>query len=519
MKNFSLGMKITGGFLIVLILTGLVSYVGWDSLRLVTDRFIKVDDLGAINTHLLQARRHEKNLIIRGDIKWAEEVKKEIEQIKSIAGRVKEDFGNPADKKQMDTVLQETGHYERVFADLQVLVSRQDIDPEQRKTLMKDIDSQLAQAGRAVEKACKEARESQLVELQTKRSQARFLILGGGVLAVGLGLFFAFFISKSVTGPVKKVAEGLMEGAHQVASASSQVSSSSMHLAEGSSQQAAAIEETSSSLEELTAMTRQNAENADQAKAMMVEAKRIVDKANRHMEEMIQAIHSITKTSEDTGKIIKTIDEIAFQTNLLALNAAVEAARAGEAGAGFAIVADEVRSLAVRAAEAAKSTNVLIENTIKAVHEGNELTQQTQEAFRENTEIAGKIAQLIEEIASASMEQSNGISQINLAVAEMDKVIQQAASNAEESASAAEELNAQAEQMNLYVDHLISVVDGRSSREEATKKIHLERVSKKRLALPHSRGKSGMVLVHHQAVKAKIVRPDQPIPLDKQDHF
>ena len=186
-----------------------------------------------------------------------------------------------------------------------------------------------------------------------------------------------------------------------------------------------------------------------------------MEKVDRQMNEMAGAIAEITRTSEETGKIIKTIDEIAFQTNLLALNAAVEAARAGEAGAGFAVVADEVRNLALRAAEAARNTSGLIENTIKAVKQGNELTQATQEAFRENVANAGKVGQLVDEIAAASEEQAQGIDQINKAVSEMDKVTQQTAANAEESASASEELNAQAEQMKGYVSDLAAVIGGR----------------------------------------------------------
>jgi methyl-accepting chemotaxis protein len=282
------------------------------------------------------------------------------------------------------------------------------------------------------------------------------------ILAVALILFvaLAFLIIKSVINAILKVTDGLTDGAEQVSSAAGQLSSSSQSLAEGTSAQAASLEETSSSLEEMSSMTKQNAENANQAKVMMTQAHQIVEKVDHHMRDMAGAIVEITKSSEETGKIIKTIDEIAFQTNLLALNAAVEAARAGEAGAGFAVVADEVRNLAMRASEAAKNTSKLIENTIKAVSKGNELTNATQEAFKENAAISQKIAQLVDEIATASEEQSHGVDQVNTAVAEMDKVTQQTATTAEESASAAEELNAQAEQMKVFVADLVSVVGG-----------------------------------------------------------
>jgi methyl-accepting chemotaxis protein len=519
-KRLSLGSKITGGFLVVIVLVGLVSYVGWDSLQLVTDRFTKVDDVGAINTHLLMARRYEKNLIIRGDLKWAEDVRKELEQIKSITVGLKDHFDEADDKDQMDKVLRATGTYERVFADLRTLVIRKDIDGEQKELLMKNIDRQLAESGRAVEEACRQARENQLTDMQHKKKQASVLILAGSSGAIVLGLFFAFFISRSITGPVKKVASGLMEGAQQVAAASSQVSASSMQLAEGTSQQAASLEETSSSLEEMSSMTKQNAENAGQARAMMSEAERIVGKVNSHMEEMSHAITEITKTSEETSKIIKTIDEIAFQTNLLALNAAVEAARAGEAGAGFAVVADEVRNLALRAAEAAKNTSSLIENTIKAVRNGNELTRMTQEAFQENIAISSKISQLIDEIATASQEQSHGISQVNIAVSEMDKVTQQSAANAEESASASEELNAQAEQMKTYVEDLLAVVGGTNGGEHRLLITGPSREGRKRRgALPAPRSKHVNAVVPRSLASARVITPEERIPLNDEDKF
>jgi methyl-accepting chemotaxis protein len=184
------------------------------------------------------------------------------------------------------------------------------------------------------------------------------------------------------------------------------------------------------------------------------------------MDEMAKSIREITRSSEETSKIVKNIDEIAFQTNLLALNAAVEAARAGEAGAGFAVVADEVRNLAMRAADAAKNTASLIENTIKSVRRGNDLTLLTQQAYKENIEISAKVGSLVEEIASSSREQALGIEQVNKAVAEIDGVLQQTAANAEESASASEQMSAQAKQMNDLVADLVAMVGGNSLNTE-----------------------------------------------------
>jgi len=299
-------------------------------------------------------------------------------------------------------------------------------------------------------------------------------------VAVSLGGIFmlsvlGWLISKSVNGALRKSITGLMEGAHQVASASDQVSKASQELADGASQQAASIEETTASLEEIFSMTTQNAENATQANQLMTDARHAVGKANQSMIELTGSMGQITRANLETQKIIKTIDEIAFQTNLLALNAAVEAARAGESGAGFAVVADEVRSLAMRAAQAAKNTADLIEGTVKTVKEGSTLVDTTNTEFNSVATTVSKSGELLNEIAAASKEQAQGIGQVSKAVAELEKVVQNNSVSMEESAAASEEMNAQSEQMKLIVADLVTLVGGAT---ELYKKVALNKAAK-----------------------------------------
>jgi methyl-accepting chemotaxis protein len=337
-----------------------------------------------------------------------------------------------------------------------------------------------------------------------------FLLVIGAVFLV-LTIVAVTYFSRSITVPVSRSVKQLNDAADQVASAAGQVSSASQSLAEGASEQAASIEETSSSLEEMSSMTKQNADNASTADMLMKDSRKMVERANGSMTELTQSMDDISKASDETSKIIKTIDEIAFQTNLLALNAAVEAARAGEAGAGFAVVANEVRNLAMRAAEAAKNTSALIEGTVKKVKEGSELVERTNGAFAEVSKSAAKVADLVSEIAAASSEQAQGIDQINKAVAEMDKVTQQTAANAEESASASEEMNAQAVQMKDVAAELMAIVGGdletrdSASVSEAPQKAVLKKVlSFKRFGKKADAG-------------ARAVNPESVIPLEDKD--
>lgn len=295
-------------------------------------------------------------------------------------------------------------------------------------------------------------------KLAAGRSHAMKWAVGIAGLMVLVGIGVSVLFGRRIANPIAQAVQGLNEGADQVADASAQVAGSSQQLAEGASEQAASLEETSSALEEMASMTRQNAENATQAHALVKSSGANLREAQAAMSRLEVAMGEIQAASAETQKIIKTIDEIAFQTNLLALNAAVEAARAGEAGAGFAVVADEVRSLAMRAAEAARSTSGIIEETVRKVQTGYEAANLVSECFSKVTQSAVKIGELMSEIAAASGEQAEGIDQVNRAVAEMDKVVQRNAANAEESASASEELSAQAAVVREYVQQLAQVV-------------------------------------------------------------
>ncbi|OGP70531.1 MAG: hypothetical protein A2Y80_03755 [Deltaproteobacteria bacterium RBG_13_58_19] len=358
-------------------------------------------------------------------------------------------------------------------------------------------------------------------EEKTAASQAdriKVISLAGMLLGAVVALVLGIFLSMSITRPLNRIIAGLNDGSEQISSASSQVSGASQQLAQGASEQAAALEETSSSLEEMASMTRQNAENANQANLLINETGKVVEQANHSMTALTGSMKEISSASDETAKIIKTIDEIAFQTNLLALNAAVEAARAGEAGAGFAVVADEVRNLAMRAADAAKNTANLIETTVNKVKEGSELVNKTGEAFTQVASSTVKAKELVGEIAAASDEQAQGVDQINKAVGEMDKVVQQNAANAEESASASEELNAQSEQMNGIVGELVAMVGGNGSnlRSSGSSPVHQGRP----LAADRRQGVKMLppaAKPGRRAEKSKNASPEQVIPLEESD--
>ena len=267
---------------------------------------------------------------------------------------------------------------------------------------------------------------------------------------VMLGFFMSRFVGKSLNRAIM----GLRNASEQVSALSGQVLSSSWQLSEKTSDQAAALEETSSSLEETSSMTRQNADNADFADSIVKESDRDIKEADASMIRLTRFFEEISEESEESRKIIRIIDELAFQTKLLGLNAAVEAARAGEAGAGFAVVADEVKRLAVRSGDGAKNTTEVAENIIKKVQNGLDVVSIANKAFVKMEKGTRKVGELVGEISANSKEQAQGIAQINISMAETDTVVQQNAANAEILAGTSQEMNAETERMNGFVQEL-----------------------------------------------------------------
>ncbi|HEV2693527.1 MAG TPA: methyl-accepting chemotaxis protein [Verrucomicrobiae bacterium] len=479
MKNWTIGKRITAGFAAVLLIMLALGVMVHSRLRVVQAETANITGDSIPSLKMLasiQLLTEQNSRVIYQHIgATTDEDRNNLEaRMKANSAKISQFLGDyeklasPESKSLLDQAKTARSNYtklrEHILAESRLATNATDTAEiyRQARSQLEPLQSVYFDALTKCEEQEKTEAAACSDHVLSAVTSAKAGLLVGVTVALLLGGTLALLIIRSTTNVLSLVTNRLADGSVQTAHAAGQVSTASQTLAEGSSEQAASLEETSASLEEMTAMIKRNAENAGKANMLAKEARQAADKGANDMQAMSTAMEAIKVSSDDIAKIIKTIDEIAFQTNILALNAAVEAARAGEAGMGFAVVADEVRNLAQRCAQAAKETAAKIEGAIVRTGQGVEISDKVVQNLNEIVTKVRQVDELVAEVAGASGEQSQGISQINNATVQMDRVTQKNSATAEESAAAAEELNAQADSMKQSVSELLRLVGGQN---------------------------------------------------------
>ncbi len=360
---------------------------------------------------------------------------------------------------ELDALQREFDFLQGAHADMLRLLSKQQMDLALAafdETLLPHLNAMSTRAKALVD--VQVAQLSAVAAGAASTSGASKWIIAGAILLCAIAGSLALLGARSTSRTLRVVTTKMANASAEVSSAAGQISSASRSLAEGASHQAESLDSTTVASHEMSSMTQQNASNARQVTALIADVDRQVSDANTSLDQMVASMNGITSSSEKIARIIQVIDEISFQTNLLALNAAVEAARAGEAGMGFAVVAEEVRNLAHRCAQAASDTAQLIQASITSSAEGKHKLDMMAGAIRSITKSAAEARQLVEEVNSGSQEQARGIENVVQALSRVQQITQQAAASAEESASASASMLDQSATMQEVVQQLVAIV-------------------------------------------------------------
>lgn len=472
MKNWTISKRITLGFSILTLLAMIVGLIGYTNLKILRgDAHVLLSDSMPGTIYLSHAEIHvaeEYGLMERylrtTDAAERDTIEKQIAQDDKENAELQRLYSAKIERDEDRTYFAELENPQRKFAEAKSTLMNYAKSGETelaysyiKETYLPAYTTYMGKLGGYVDLNRKMSTEiGSSVEKSVKEAANTILVVL--VIAFLLSITISKLIISGTNKVLNHVIDSIDTGSAEVAAAATQTAGASNALAEGASEQASSLEETSSSLEEIASMTASNAASAQQAKTLADEMRGMADGSTAQMREMENAMSAIKESSAGISAIIKTIDEIAFQTNILALNAAVEAARAGEAGAGFAVVAEEVRNLAQRSAQSAKETSGKIEGAVNNSERGVALSARVAESLSAITEKARDMHSVVSEIANASEEQNKGIGQLTSAVQEMDKVTQSNAASAEETASASEELNSEAATLRESVAELANLV-------------------------------------------------------------
>jgi methyl-accepting chemotaxis protein len=478
MRNWTIGRRIVVGFSIVTAIVLLLGVFAYDKLITISSEIttIATDSLPGLSISAqIEAEAHRRfELVLEHVIASTPSAMAELEtRIKESDAKIdvlmvqyEATIFTTQDRENFARIKPAGARIKQVRNEVLLPLDRAGKEEEAAEVVKSQLRPAVEAYMRAVDAVFdynKRAGDEASATIRNEIAGAKVGVMFALILALVVSVTIAFVIVRTTNAVLGSSVLELTAGAGQVASAAEQLSGASQSMSQDANSQAAALEETSASMEEMASMTRQNADHSHQGAELMGEVDRHVTASEGVLHAMIASMQGIQESTSKVSRIIKTVDEIAFQTNILALNAAVEAARAGEAGMGFAVVADEVRNLAQRALQAAKDTSVLIEAAISNAREGDERVREVSMVITAISGSVGQAKRLVDEVSSASRQQTQGIDQVSKAILELEQLTQRTAANSEESAAASEELSSQAELTMNVVARLNALVGARAN--------------------------------------------------------